>query len=83
MAHRYPARRREKNERLTHRSGDLRGSHFSDKQRDEVREKMALYFDAGASEVWLCDEDGTLRFFSEPEQQLKTSILIPGFPDSV
>src|SRR6266568_5559767 len=30
----------------------------------EIREKMALYFDAGASEVWLCAQRGTMRFFS-------------------
>ncbi len=29
----------------------------------EIEEKMALYFDAGAQEVWLCAEDGTMRFF--------------------
>jgi Uma2 family endonuclease len=29
----------------------------------EIQEKQRLYFDAGASEVWLCDEDGAMAFF--------------------
>src|SRR5947207_4353308 len=29
----------------------------------EIREKMALYFDAGASEVWIGAESGTISFF--------------------
>jgi len=49
----------------------------------EMREKMALYFDAGATEVWLCDEDGTLRFFVDPDSQVKVSVLIPEFPATI
>src|SRR3989449_7249446 len=30
----------------------------------EIQEKMALYFDAGASEVWLCAQSGGMSFFS-------------------
>src|SRR5262245_39600363 len=29
----------------------------------EIEEKKALYFDAGASEVWLCDSKGAMTFF--------------------
>src|SRR6266567_3849994 len=29
----------------------------------EIQEKMALYFDAGAKEVWICAESGTMSFF--------------------
>ena len=28
----------------------------------EMEEKMALYFEAGAHEVWICGLDGNLRF---------------------
>jgi Uma2 family endonuclease len=49
----------------------------------EMSEKMALYFDAGATEVWLCDDDGTLRFFSAPEIQIAISNLAPEFPLSI
>lgn len=49
----------------------------------EMLEKMTLYFDAGASEVWLCDEDGTMRFFSAPDRQVAASVLIPDFPKLV
>jgi len=30
----------------------------------EIQEKMALYFDAGASEACLCDQNGAMSFFS-------------------
>ncbi|MGB6222978.1 Uma2 family endonuclease [Haloferula sp.] len=50
---------------------------------NEMREKMALYFDAGATEVWLCDDDGSLRFFSSPGGQIKNSVLVPDFPFSI
>ncbi len=49
----------------------------------EMREKMALYFDAGASEVWLCDEDGSLRFFSASGSQMEASSLVPDFPAGI
>jgi Uma2 family endonuclease len=50
----------------------------------ELREKMALYFDAGAHELWLCSESGTMRFFlpgaSEP---IPASRLCPDFPKQI
>lgn len=49
----------------------------------EMREKMALYFDAGATEVWLCDEDGSLRFFSCADERMERSAVIPEFPLSL
>ncbi len=45
----------------------------------EMREKRALYFDAGAKEVWLCDENGDISFFNA-QQQLEQSRLVPAFP---
>jgi len=49
----------------------------------EMREKIALYFDAGATEVWLCDEDGSLRYFTSPDTEVKQSRLAPDFPSTV
>jgi hypothetical protein len=42
-----------------------------------MQEKMAL---SGATEVWLCDDNGTLRFFTSPGTEIKISALFPGFP---
>ena len=47
----------------------------------EIREKMALYFDAGAQEVWLCDREGTMQFFlREGKAPAKTSQRCRKFP---
>lgn len=47
----------------------------------EFREKMALYFDAGAGEVWLCETSGDMKFFSSPElPPMTASKLCPDFP---
>jgi len=36
----------------------------------------------GAQEVWLCNETGTLEFFS-PAGALETSALFPKFPSTI
>ena len=48
----------------------------------EMEEKMALYFDAGAEEVWFCGEDGAMRFHA-PEGPLDRSRLCPDFPIAI
>ena len=50
----------------------------------EMNEKMALYFDAGAREVWLCARSGAMSFFS-PSAALpsRASELCPQFPQQV
>lgn len=48
----------------------------------EMVEKRALYFEAGAIEVWTCETDGRLRFF-DPSGEIETSRLVPGFPRRV
>lgn len=48
----------------------------------EMNEKMALYFDAGASEVWFCDEDGRMSFHS-PSGSLERSSPCPDFPSVI
>jgi hypothetical protein len=45
-------------------------------------EKRQLYFEAGAKEVWMCDENGLLSFFNA-EQQLTRSVLVPEFPEKL
>jgi len=50
----------------------------------EIREKMALYFDAGAQEVWLCAESGAVSFFVPgTSQPLQASQLCPEFPKQI
>ncbi|MDA1276950.1 MAG: Uma2 family endonuclease [Verrucomicrobia bacterium] len=50
----------------------------------EVQEKMALYFDVGAAEVWLCSTSGAMTF-SGPRTatHLKESQICPKFPGQV
>ena len=48
--------------------------------RSEITEKPALYFDAGAAEVWVCALDGSISFFISPHQQLPASSICPPFP---
>ena len=48
----------------------------------EMAEKMALYFDAGADEVWLCETNGSMRFHT-PGGAIDGSRLCPGFPSTI
>lgn len=52
--------------------------------REEMLEKMRLYYAAGAEEVWLCDERGRMEFFvrgrTEPRPH---SALCPTFPSGI
>ncbi len=45
----------------------------------EMEEEKVLYFAQGACEVWLCQEDGALLFYSNLAR-LGHSDLVPGFP---
>lgn len=45
----------------------------------EMADKRTLYFEAGALEVWLCDETGRVRFF-DVSGELDQSSLVPTFP---
>jgi Uma2 family endonuclease len=49
----------------------------------EINEKRVLYFDAGAAEVWICNLDGSMSFFSGADHQQSTSLLCPNFPDRI
>jgi Uma2 family endonuclease len=49
--------------------------------RAEMLEKMQLYYAAGASEVWLCDDHGHMEFFiKEQLEPVPHSVMCPGFP---
>jgi len=48
----------------------------------EIQEKMALYFDAGAQEVWLCETSGAMKFFANAKS-VRASKLCPDFPARV
>ena len=50
--------------------------------RREMKQKRALYFEQGAQEVWICDEEGQMSFFSQ-EGPLEQSSLVPRFPQQI
>ena len=45
----------------------------------EIEQKLQLYFSSGAKEVWTCNLDGELQFYTS-EGQIQRSSIIPGFP---
>jgi hypothetical protein len=49
----------------------------------EIKEKQALYFEAGAQEVWICGLDGKLKFCVTAGREVDGSPLCPGFPQEV
>lgn len=55
-----------------------------DNTRSEMAEKRALYFAAGAKEVWFCDRDGAMTFFvSASSRGQKSSKFCPDFPRQI
>ena len=48
----------------------------------ELGQKKALYFEAGAQEVWFCDLIGNMSFFT-PAGQAAVSPMCPDFPATV
>jgi Uma2 family endonuclease len=50
--------------------------------QSEMDNKKALYFTAGASEFWMCTQDGELQFYNH-QQRLLCSELIPSFPEQI
>lgn len=50
----------------------------------EIQEKLALYFDAGAREVWLCDAAGAVQFVAcPPREMFAVSQVCPALPRRV
>jgi Uma2 family endonuclease len=50
--------------------------------KKEMQIKRALYFEAGAIEVWLCNQQGRLTFYNS-NGKLKKSQLAPDFPKNI
>ncbi|HEX6566206.1 MAG TPA: Uma2 family endonuclease, partial [Chthoniobacterales bacterium] len=49
-----------------------------------IEEKRALYFGAGAKEVWICKENGKLEFYCQILPDTPTrSQLCPDFPNLI
>ncbi len=52
--------------------------------RRELTEKKALYFAAGADEVWFCHRDGRMEFFrKEAPETPAASALCPAFTERI
>ncbi len=53
--------------------------------RAEMLQKMRLYYEAGAQETWLCDEEGHMEFFSvlSAPAPVPASTLCPAFPQRI
>ena len=50
----------------------------------EIEEKMTLYFDAGAKEIWICSLSGEMTFFGPVKGQvMRRSNLCPEFPQRI
>jgi Uma2 family endonuclease len=50
---------------------------------EEIREKMTLYFDVGAQEVWTCGAFGKMSFFAPGPKLLNQSKICPEFPQQL
>jgi hypothetical protein len=48
----------------------------------EMSERRALFFGAGAEELWTCDLDGTMRFWTR-DGEVSQSRLCPEFPRTI
>jgi Uma2 family endonuclease len=49
---------------------------------EEIAQNRALYFGAGAHEVWICNRSNQISFFG-PHGPLKQSSLCPDFPPEI
>jgi Uma2 family endonuclease len=48
----------------------------------EIRDKTAAYFAVDVQEVWTCDRDGKMSFFT-PQGPLQRSTICPDFPREI
>jgi Uma2 family endonuclease len=48
----------------------------------EINEKRSLYFENGAKEVWICMNNGDMRFYL-PDKEIEKSVLAPDFPKRI
>ncbi len=54
----------------------------SSNTEDEMVEKRKLYFEQKAEEVWICSQEGKMRFYN-PFGQIEKSNLVPKFPHKI
>lgn len=50
--------------------------------QEEIDQKVSLFFEQGAKEVWTCDQTGRMTFLV-PSGQLTQSELFPQFPSKI
>jgi len=51
---------------------------------EEISEKIALYFQAGAQEAWICDQSGNVKFHRLGLRKARlSSLMCPEFPSRV
>ncbi|MEE9355868.1 MAG: Uma2 family endonuclease [Methylococcaceae bacterium] len=50
--------------------------------KEEMEEKKALYFECGASEFWLCEKNGSIRFYGQ-DGSITVSRMVPDFPNQL
>ncbi|MGV3664024.1 MAG: hypothetical protein ACO1TE_27880 [Prosthecobacter sp.] len=48
--------------------------------REEIQQKVMLYFAHGAREVWTCDDQSRMTFYVSPTQTMEKSAIFAGFP---
>ena len=48
----------------------------------EMQEKRELCLEAGAKEVWICNEEGSISFYNQ-DGKLEQSVLVSEFPERV
>ena len=56
---------------------------FPSNDEEEMSEKRALYFEAGALEVWICAEDGAMSFYNPAGLLAGGSAFCPEFPAQI
>lgn len=49
---------------------------------EEMEFKQKLYLEAKAIEVWICNEQGEMKFYNE-QGELEQSLLVPTFPKQI
>ncbi len=49
---------------------------------EEMKNKRKLYFEVGATEVWICDAKGKIKFYA-PSGEISDSVRVPLFPKVV
>jgi hypothetical protein len=55
-----------------------------ERSNEEMNERLLLYFDAGAKEVWVCDSSLSMKFYDAPQSEPRSaSKLCSLFPTEI